>query len=273
VSASSPGPRPELAGLTIADAPELWAALGFTVAAGRLVLGGIDVCLGGEGRGITGWTLRHVSAVSAIDGLPTAVTADPPPPAVPTGHPNGALGIDQVVVTTPDFDRTAAALDAAGMPLRRIKPADASAARSGEAGRPAGGELTGGSYRQGFRRLGPAILELVEATPSSPGVREANSVGSCPEGNSPAPRGPQAAPSPSARAPRGPQAAPSPSAHTAGPARFWGLVVVVPDLPALRRRLSPHVSEIRDAVQPGRHIAALSAAAGLSPRVAFMDPE
>jgi len=259
VSASSPGPRPELAGLTIADAPELWAALGFTVAAGRLVLGGIDVCLGGEGRGITGWTLRHVSAVSAIDGLPTAVTADPPPPAVPTGHPNGALGIDQVVVTTPDFDRTVAALDAAGMPLRRIKPADATAARSGEAGRPAGGELTGGSYRQGFRRLGPAILELVEATPSSPGVRDANSVGSCPEGNSPAPRGPQAAP--------------SPSAHTAGPARFWGLVVVVPDLPALRRRLSPHVSEIRDAVQPGRHIAALSAAAGLSPRVAFMDPE
>ena len=259
MSAPSLGPRPELAGLTIADAPELWAALGFTVAAGRLVLGGIDVCLGGEGRGITGWTLRHVSAVSAIDGLPTAVTADPPPPAVPTGHPNGALGIDQVVVTTPDFDRTVAALDAAGMPLRRIKPADASAARSGEAGRPAGGELTGGSYRQGFRRLGPAILELVEATPSSPGVREANSVGSCPAGNSPAPRGPQAAP--------------SPSAHTAGPARFWGLVVVVPDLFALRRRLSPHVSEIREAVQPGRHIAALSAAAGLSPRVAFMDPE
>ena len=259
MSAPSPGPRPELAGLTIADAPELWAALGFTVAAGRLVLGGIDVCLGGEGRGITGWTLRHVSAVSAIDGLPTAVTADPPPPAVPTGHPNGALGIDQVVVTTPDFDRTVAALDAAGMPLRRIKPADATAARSGEAGRPAGGELMGGSYRQGFRRLGPAILELVEATPSSPGVRDANSVESCPEGNSPAPRGPQAAP--------------SPSAHTAGPARFWGLVVVVPDLPALRRRLSPHVSEIRDAVQPGRHIAALSAAAGLSPRVAFMDPE
>ena len=29
----------------------------------------------------------------------------------------------------------------------------------------------------------------------------------------------------------------------------------------------------RDAVQPGRHIAALRPAAGLSPRVAFMDPE
>jgi hypothetical protein len=227
VSAPSPGPRPELAGLTIADAPERWAALGFTVAEGRLVLGGIDVRLGGEGHGITGWTLRHAAVGSDLDGLTTITTAAAEPRPAPTGHPNGALGIDQVVVTTPDFDRTAAALDAAGMPLRRIREV--------------------GAYRQGFRRLGPAILELVEATPQSPGVREANSLGSCPEGNSPPAR--------------------------SGPARFWGLVVVVPDLPALRRRLSPHVSEIRDAVQPGRHIAALSPAAGLSLRVAFMDPE
>jgi hypothetical protein len=212
VSAPSSAPRPELAGLTIADAPELWAALGFTVAEGRLVLGGIDVRLGGEGHGITAWTLRHTVVDSDLDGLATTTTtaaaADPAP--APTGHPNGALGIDQVVVTTPDFDRTAAALDAAGMPLRRIREV--------------------GAYRQGFRRLGPAILELVESTPSD-------------------------------------------ASTPAGPARFWGLVVIVPDLPALCRRLSPHVSEIRDAVQPGRHIAALSAAAGLSPRVAFMDPE
>jgi hypothetical protein len=209
VSTPSPSPRPELAGLTIADAPELWAALGFTVAAGRLMLGGIDVRLGGEGQGITAWTLRHASVDSELDGLATTAAVTDPGPAQ-TGHPNGALGIDHVVVTTPDFDRTAAALDAAGMPLRRIREV--------------------GALRQGFRRLGPAILELVESKPSDATI-------------------------------------------PAGPARFWGLVVVVPDLPALCRRLSPHVSEIRDAVQPGRHIAALNAAAGLSPRVAFMDPE
>ena len=58
-------------------------------------------------------------------------------------HPNGAVGIDHVVVATPDFDRTAAALDAAGLGLRRVRDA--------------------GGFRQGFRRLGPAILELVEA--------------------------------------------------------------------------------------------------------------
>jgi hypothetical protein len=83
-----------------------------------------------------------------------------------------------------------------------------------------------GGFRQGFRRLGPAILEIVEA----PGM-------------------------------------------PAGPARFWGLVVTVADLVGVRARLAPHVGEIRDAVQPGRQIATLSQGAGLSPRVAFMDPE
>jgi hypothetical protein len=228
VSASSPAPRPELAGLQIADAPGLWAALGFTVSGTQLLLGGIELRLGAEGHGITGWTLRHAAVDVDLDGLATTTTSAPSEPA--TVHPNGAVGIDQVVVTTPHFDRTAAALDGAGLALRRIKPDGASAARSGEAGRRAGGELAAGSYRQGFRRLGPAILELVEATPAPPDT-------------------------------------------PAGPARFWGLVVVVPDLSALRQRLSPHLSEIRDAVQPGRHIAALGAAAGLSLRLAFMDPE
>ena len=83
-----------------------------------------------------------------------------------------------------------------------------------------------GEIRQGFRRLGPAILEIVEAPKLPP-----------------------------------------------GPARFWGLVVVVADLAAVRARLAPHVGEIREAVQPGRHIATLAEGAGLSPRIAFMDPE
>ena len=73
-------------------------------------------------------------------------------------------------------DRTAAALDQVGLPPSRIREA--------------------GSVRQGFRRLGPAILELVETSQQPP-----------------------------------------------GPARFWGLVVIVEDL------------------------------AGLSTAVAFMTPE
>jgi len=198
-------PRAELAALQIADPPEAWAALGFTVSAdGLLVLGGVELWLDAAGRGITGWTLRRISLHRDIDGLPTGATTDPP--TADTGHANGAMALDHVVVTTPDFDRTATALDAAGIPLRRIREA--------------------GEFRQGFRRLGPAILEIVEA----PGM-------------------------------------------PAGPARFWGLVVVVADLVGVQARLAPHVSEIRDAVQPGRRIATLSPGAGLSPRVAFMDPE
>jgi hypothetical protein len=92
------------------------------------------------------------------------------------------------------------------MPLRRLRDA--------------------GGFRQGFRRLGPAILELVEIPGAPP-----------------------------------------------GPAHFWGLVVTVADLDALAGRLGPLLSEIRAAVQPGRRIAGLSRDAGLSPRVAFMDPE
>jgi hypothetical protein len=198
-------PRAELAALQIADPPEAWSALGFTVSPeGVIVLGGVELWLDAAGRGITGWTLRRISLHHDVDGLPTGVTTDPPPPTA--GHRNGAIGLDHVVVTTPDFERTAVALEQAGIPFRRVRDA--------------------GRFRQGFRRLGPAILEVVEA-PKMP----------------------------------------------AGPARFWGLVVTVADLVGLRARLAPHVGEIRDAVQPGRQIATLSEGAGLSPRIAFMDPE
>jgi hypothetical protein len=198
-------PRAELAALQIADPPEAWSALGFTVSPdGVVVLGGVELWLDAAGRGITGWTLRRVTLHHDIDGLPTGTTAESGLPV--TDHPNGAMGIDHVVVTTPDFDRTSAALDDAGIELRRVRDA--------------------GGFRQGFRRLGPAILEIVEAPTMPP-----------------------------------------------GPARFWGLVVIVADLVGLRARLAPYVGELRDAVQPGRQIATLSEGAGLSPRVAFMDPE
>ena len=168
------------------------------------MLGGVELWLDAAGRGITGWTLRRITLHHDVDGLPTGVTTDPPPPEAP--HSNGAMRLDHVVVTTPDFDRTSAALEGAGIALRRVRDE--------------------GGFRQGFRRLGPAILEIVEAPNMPP-----------------------------------------------GPARFWGLVVVVADLVGVRARLAPHVGEIRDAVQPGRQIATLSETAGLSPRIAFMDPE
>ena len=58
-----------------------------------------------------------------------------------------------------------------------------------------------------------------------------------------------------------------------GPARFWGLVVIVSDLDALALELGERLGTVRDAVQPGRRIAPLRPSAGLGPALAFMDPE
>jgi hypothetical protein len=135
------GPRPELAELYIADPPQRWRELGFAIEDDRLPVGGVDVRLGGEGHGITGWTLRHLGSTGDLDGLPTAVTTTAPPPAVT--HSNRVVGIDHVVITTGDFDRTAAVLAARGIPLRRVRQA--------------------GNHRQGFRRLGRIVMEIVEA--------------------------------------------------------------------------------------------------------------
>lgn len=134
--------RPELTALRLADPPEGWEALGFTVTGGELTLGGVTLELGAAGDGIVAWRLRGVDPVSTIDGLATE-TEPGDSPRAPVDHPNGAVGIDHVVVLTPRFDRTGAALSDVGLELRRTL-------------------RTSRGFRQGFRRLGPVILELVE---------------------------------------------------------------------------------------------------------------
>ena len=141
---------PQLRALAVADAPGRWAALGFALTGAAVALGGVTVQLGAPGRGIVGWALSGIDIAADLDGLATTLAAPSPAPD-PVAHPNGAVGLDHVIVLTPDFERTAAALEAAGMPLRRIRRIEA------------------GDFRQGFRRLGPGILELVEAHDAPPG--------------------------------------------------------------------------------------------------------
>ena len=139
---------PELTGLFLADAPERWDALGFSVHDGQMELGGVRLVLGVAGTGITAWSLSETDVV--VDGLPALEGVATYRPIRPVSrhasdggeHPNGAVGVDHVVVTTPNFDRTREALARASMPLKRIA------------------ELRG--TRMGFRRIGPAILEVVE---------------------------------------------------------------------------------------------------------------
>jgi hypothetical protein len=132
--------------LVFADEPERWAALGFTVIDGRCQLGRVQLRLAGStaGRGLVGWSLRAI-AHTELDGLPTA-HSDSPVPAVVPAHSNGVLAIDHIVVMSPALDRTVAALQGAGLDLRRIR----------EQPTPAG------APRQAFFRLGAEILEVVQ---------------------------------------------------------------------------------------------------------------
>lgn len=83
-------------------------------------------------------------ATTELDGLPTERSEAPPPS--PGRHPNGTERVDHVVVFSPDLDRTVAALEAAGLPLRRIRDEPTPA----------------GAPRQAFFRLGEAILEVIQ---------------------------------------------------------------------------------------------------------------
>lgn len=56
------------------------------------------------------------------------------------------------------------------------------------------------------------------------------------------------------------------------PAFFWGLAFLAPDIDAAVASLGDRVSEVRDAVQPGRRIATLRRSAGLSLPVALITP-
>jgi hypothetical protein len=198
--------------LLLADAPEHWTALGFTVAAGCAQLGKVRVRLAGNdtGRGILSWSLRGIANVE-LDGLPTKRSASPVPTAA---HPNGVLAVDHVVAFSPALDRTVQALQAAGLDLRRIR----------EQPTPAG------APRQAFFRLGEEILEVVQEPAS---VLERH-----------------------------------PGADR--PARLWGLALAVEDLDRAVEALGENAGSIRPAVQPGRRIATLRRAAGLTISVALI---
>ena len=110
------------------------------------MLGVVRIRLAGSeaGKGLAGWSLCGLGTTE-LDGLPTTRSERQPPAAAPA-HPNGIAAIDHVVAITPALERTVAALEAAGLELRRIR----------EEPTPAG------APRQAFFRLGPTILEVVQ---------------------------------------------------------------------------------------------------------------
>lgn len=99
---------------------------------------------------VTGWSLVDAAMdpgsdarTSSIDGIETRLV--PEPACAEAGEsPLAVLGVDHVVVMTGSLERTCAAVTAVtGAEVKRIRDA-------------------GRGVRQGFHRLGPVILEVVE---------------------------------------------------------------------------------------------------------------
>lgn len=138
--------RPAVAELRVADDPRTWERLGFALEDGVARVGAVAIRPVGAGagtKGIVGWSLRDAPD-GDYDGLGTT-HADGP--AAPAGtHPNGARSVDHVVVFTPDRRRTSAALDAAGLGLRRIRTGAGTPEQPRE---------------QAFHRAGEVLVEVV----------------------------------------------------------------------------------------------------------------
>jgi catechol 2,3-dioxygenase-like lactoylglutathione lyase family enzyme len=138
--------------ITVADPPEAWREAGFEVAGDSCRVGSIEIRLAGRdaGRGLVGLAVRGLAEPDP-DGLPFEPAISDAPVAVAVIHPNGVTRIDHVVAFTPDRARTVAALESAGLDLRRLRDEPT----------PAGGGF------QAFFRLGEAILEVIEAPESA----------------------------------------------------------------------------------------------------------
>lgn len=132
--------------ITLADDGSRWAQLGFRMIEENCQLGSVMLGFSGrtEAAGVLGWSLRGLSTTN-LDGLPTSAS-DQTARAKADTHPNGVSAIDHIVAISPNLDRSVAALQAAGLDLRRIR----------EQPTPAG------APRQAFFRLGREILEVIQ---------------------------------------------------------------------------------------------------------------
>lgn len=136
-----------LAEIRIAADPSGWVSLGLTQAQdGSIQVGTIRLRFVAGDEGVVAWGLAGLPAehadVTDIDGLTTysaeAPTGPPPPNAM---H---AVGFDHLIVTTSSLDRTCNAIgETTGEAIKRIREF--------------------GAIRQGFHRLGEAVIEVVES--------------------------------------------------------------------------------------------------------------
>jgi hypothetical protein len=141
------GPIARAVEVVVGGEPRPWAALGFTVEAGAIGVGGVRIVPAGGPSGLRELRLRDLRQ-ERPDGL--ALTGAPELETAPAAHPNGASAVDHVVAVTDDAARTSAALAAAGLPLRRVR-------------RPPESDAV-----QAFHLAGTLVVEVVEAAGGAP---------------------------------------------------------------------------------------------------------
>lgn len=192
---------PQLAGIALSDRSDDWEAAGFRVVDRLVSVGGLTVALDGAMNEPQWWFEPDVPG--PIHGIPCAVAEQ----SSGQDNPNGAHGVDHIVVMTPNLETTTAAFEERGFELRLARPI--------------------GSKEQRFFWAGTTIIEVVG--PSVP-------IG-------------------------------------AGPAHIWGLALVCDDLHAAKELLGESLSDPKDAVQPGRRIAAIRTEDhNISITIALMSP-
>ena len=219
--------------LTVADDPETWAKLGFTLDGRTVRLGSTAITLTGtvgdtanglgdgaaerrNSGGITGWNLADDSPLpESIDGLRTTATPGPfttPPPA--PVHPNGIVSIDHLVVNTPNLARTVAAFEDLGWECRRTREGAAYGAQK---------------MRQAFFWFGDVIVEVVGPVTPDPTKLDR-------------------------------------------PATFFGLALTATDIDATAAFFGDLAKPPTDAVQQGRRITSISSRGGSTVAMAIMSP-
>lgn len=136
--------------IRVGDASQAWRAVGFEVDDELCRIGSVDIRLDGDEPGISRWTLSGIpTAITSVDGIPTGHGSPGSASTMAPAHPNGVVGIDHLVLMTPNLPRTREHLAAIGLEARRERDA--------------------GEFRQVFYRLDDVILELVGPAEPGPG--------------------------------------------------------------------------------------------------------
>ncbi len=135
-----------LTALTITGPTAPWRSIGLRVVDGVSWIGGIALHFTDDDAptALSSWTLTDSpNHAGSIDGIPTGHDVVDAFEGQSWDHPLGVTSFDHVVVMTSSLERTCGAIERiTGEPLKRIR------------------EL--GAVRQGFHRLGPMIVEVVE---------------------------------------------------------------------------------------------------------------